>query len=214
MGSRKFNLKQILTPGDLIAAVVIIIGLLIAIFLSELAIRLIGLSIAILGGVALFMLISQRLSEIVDTRFKPSSPPPDFKITVKQDDSARRQVIEDFETSFPAEEEGEPEEEKKPELFEPSIKGDEGFRIIASKNKYRQKPAEKPETEEKSAPAEEKTPAEPEPKPKSKPGEQKQRSEPKEKTEKQTSRPAVSFDDTRDDVVEKDIEDIEKRLSI
>ncbi len=100
MPKRSIKLKKVITPTDAVAVVVIIVGLLIAIFLTEVAIRLIGICVAILGSVALVMLISQRLSEMVESRFKPSSPPPSFKMTVKQDDHAKRTVIEDFESEF------------------------------------------------------------------------------------------------------------------
>ena len=53
----KIDLRKILIPSDFISIFVIILGLLIAIFLHELAVRLIGISVAILGAVAFFMLI-------------------------------------------------------------------------------------------------------------------------------------------------------------
>ncbi|MFP4527132.1 MAG: GAF domain-containing protein [Candidatus Kapaibacterium sp.] len=215
MGSRKFDLKKVLTPGDFVAAAVIIIGLLIAIFLTELAIRLIGLSIAILGGVALFMLISQRLSEIVDTRYKPGAPAPDYKITIRKDEAARRQVIEDFDTSFPAEE----SDEKKQtafEAYESSIRGEEGFRIITSKSKFRQKPLE--DTSEVDKPAEPEPPIE---KPASVVGE-KPAPQPDEKKTRAPEKPAPAPKKTEPepnqthrepDTIEKDIEEIEQKLA-
>ena len=96
MLKRNINWKKILGPGDSVALVVIIVGLLIAIFINELAIRLIGVSVALLGGVALAMLISQRMADIVDDKYKPSQPPPNYKITVKKETGAKRQTFEDF----------------------------------------------------------------------------------------------------------------------
>jgi len=94
---RNINWKKLLGPSDSVALVVIIVGLLIAIFLDELAIRLIGVCVSLLGGVALAMLISQRMADIVDDRYKPSQPPPNYKITVKKESGAKRQTFEDFE---------------------------------------------------------------------------------------------------------------------
>lgn len=126
---RIVEIKKLLTPTDFFAAAVIIIGLLIAIFISEIAVRLIGVSIIILGVVALFMMLSQRLSEIVETResrFSPSQPQ-NLKITIKKDTSAKRIVFEDFQKSFDSQEEP---QQPAPENFAAEIKGDEGFRFI------------------------------------------------------------------------------------
>ena len=97
MFKRALNLKKVLAPSDSLTIVVIIVGLLIAIFLNELAIRLIGVCVAVLGAVALSMMISQRLKDFVDSRHKPAAPPPNYKITVKKEADAKRQVFEDFE---------------------------------------------------------------------------------------------------------------------
>ena len=139
MFKRKINIKKVLIPSDSIAIVVILIGLLIALFLSELAIRLIGVSIMILGAVALFMLISQRLSEIVESnKFKASTPAPNYNITIKKDTAAKRQTIENFEATFT------PEEQKSITNYDLRITNEspaegymtqeEGFRIIGKKD--------------------------------------------------------------------------------
>jgi diguanylate cyclase (GGDEF)-like protein len=107
MQKRNIDFKKILVPSDAIALLVIILGLAIAIFLDELAIRLIGVSIVILGGVALFMLISQRLSEFVESKqFKPSSTTPIFKVSVQKGEDAKRQVIENYADEFGADDDG------------------------------------------------------------------------------------------------------------
>lgn len=64
MAKRNVDLKKIFAPSDSIAFIVIALGLFIALFLDEMAVRLIGVCIAILGGVALFMMISPRLAEL------------------------------------------------------------------------------------------------------------------------------------------------------
>jgi diguanylate cyclase (GGDEF)-like protein len=102
MKNSKINYKNLLAPTDSIAVVVVLIGLAIAIFIEQIEIRLIGVSIAILGIVAFFMLISQRLKDFIDTKFfsRSSTPPPNIRITEIQDGKAKRQVIEDLETSL------------------------------------------------------------------------------------------------------------------
>ncbi len=94
---RQIDIKKVLAPSDSVAIAVILIGLLIAIFLDEIAIRLIGVCVAVLGSVALMMLISQRLRDIVDTRFTPSQPIPQYKVKIIKDGGAKRQVFEDYE---------------------------------------------------------------------------------------------------------------------
>ena len=64
MPKRSVDLKKIFAPSDATAFVVIALGLFIALFLDEMAVRLIGVCIAILGGVALFMMVSPRLAEL------------------------------------------------------------------------------------------------------------------------------------------------------
>ncbi len=145
MLKRKINWKKLLSPSDSVALVVIIVGLLIAILIDELALRLIGVSVAVLGGVALAMLISQRMADIVDDRYKPSQPPPNYKITVKKESGAKRQTFEDFDkhtVEIDSDLEAESEDKVKDDIkiiskkFEKTKKekfeGDEGdgFRII------------------------------------------------------------------------------------
>ena len=134
------NLKNLIAPTDSIAVVVIVIGLLIAIFIQQIEVRLIGVSIAILGTVAFFMLISQRLKDFLDTRIfssKSSTPPPDIRITEIQDSKAKRQVIEDLDKSLDNDfdkvkkkETSKPVQTKTPEIKSYSD-GDEGFKVVA-----------------------------------------------------------------------------------
>jgi len=151
MFKRALNLKKVLAPSDSLTIVVIIVGLLIAIFLNELAIRLIGVCVAVLGAVALSMMISQRLRDFVDSRHKPTAPPPKFNITVKKEADAKRQVFEDFEKLTIEAEPGAKPDDKIPDKKQtqeeisviaktvPSVpppkeyvsEGGEGFRIIA-----------------------------------------------------------------------------------
>ncbi len=93
---RKIDYKKLLIPSDFILILVIIVGLLIAIFLDEGAIKLIGASISVLSVVMLFMLISQRISDSVAIRHTPKEPQDKFKVTHTKDTSAKRTVIENF----------------------------------------------------------------------------------------------------------------------
>jgi diguanylate cyclase (GGDEF)-like protein len=126
----KIDLRKILIPSDFISIFVIILGLLIAIFLHELAVRLIGISVAILGAVAFFMLISQRISEYVEIKHTPKVQPQNFKVTKKKESTATRTVFEDFNTSFEPETESlhKNTHERKAELNST----DEGFRVVST----------------------------------------------------------------------------------
>jgi diguanylate cyclase (GGDEF)-like protein len=132
MQRNKFDFKKFITPFDFIIVAVIIVGLAIAVFFTqEIAVQLIGVAITVLAVVFLIINISQRMSEIVDTRYKPANPPPNFTITVKQDGKAKRQVIEDFDSSY-----GEVESKRgfknksNPQVFDISS-AEEGFRVVS-----------------------------------------------------------------------------------
>lgn len=125
MNRQKIDLRKILIPSDFVAIFVILLGLVIAIFLHELAIRLIGISIAILGAVAFFMLISQRINEYVDIKRTPKVPPQNFKVTKKVESTAVRTVYEDFSSSFGEEIDNKTQIKHKDSNFD-----DVGFRIV------------------------------------------------------------------------------------
>ncbi len=93
-----FKLKQfksLFIPSDVMPFGMIIIGIIISFSISEIAIKLIGISISILGIVVLLMKLTTRMSSSVETKFK-TNPPPNFKITVKKSPEAVRQVIENY----------------------------------------------------------------------------------------------------------------------
>ncbi len=113
MQNRKIDFRKIFIPSDSIAIIVILVGLLIAIFLSDLAVRLIGISVSILGSVALFMQVSQRISEMVSMRHMPKSPTKNYRITKRKDQKATRSVIENFDTTFDPEEGASVEKDQK-----------------------------------------------------------------------------------------------------
>ncbi len=96
MSNKKFNeFKSLFIPSDIMPISMILIGIIISLFISEIAIKLIGVSISILGVVVLLMKLTTRMSSSVETKFK-SNPPPNFKITVKKSPEAVRQVIENY----------------------------------------------------------------------------------------------------------------------
>lgn len=122
MKNKKVRIKNILNPADILPILMFIAGIVLSIFIDELAIKLIGISIAVLGIVVLLMKITTRLSSVVETKFN-SNPPPNFKITVRQESNAKRQVIENFDESFES-------STKFSEPIEENMGKDEGFRII------------------------------------------------------------------------------------
>ncbi len=141
-----------MVPTDAVPIIVIVFGLVIAITISEQAIRLIGASITILGVVVLFMQISQRMKNYVELKNRPAEPPPNFEISKKSDDRANRQVFEDFRDSFgdggpieaPTKQAPEPEEF---DNLPTEITGDEGFAVIRKGDKpapTKEKAAEAP----------------------------------------------------------------------
>lgn len=76
MPKQKVDLRKVFQPSDTIAFVVIAIGLFIALFLDEMSVRLIGVCITVLGGVALFMIVSPRLTDLqIISPIRPSQTP-------------------------------------------------------------------------------------------------------------------------------------------
>ncbi len=127
MAKKNIKLTQLVTVSDMLVLLAVIAGLLIVFLVDQTAIKLIGGAISVLAFVTIAMLYYQRLNDLVDSRPKnyPNNTP-EYKTTVKDDSSAKRQVIEDFDTSF----------KDQPELNtnyreELSLKSEEGFRIIS-----------------------------------------------------------------------------------
>lgn len=144
MSKKITDFLSLLIPSDILPLSMILLGIIIAFLINEIAITLIGISISILGIVVLLMKLTTRMSSVVDSKFK-ASPAPNFKITVKKDNDARRQVIEDFDKSFDDDypekkEDSVPNEPKTEEDLE-----DLGFRIIKKDN---QKESDAKEVEE------------------------------------------------------------------
>lgn len=123
MSKKLKELQSLLIPSDIIPIGMILIGVIIAFFISEIAIKLIGISISILGIVTLLMKLTTRMSSAVQSKFK-STPSPNFKITVKKSPEAVRKVIENYDDSKTI--------EKKEKTAEPknTMGSEEGFRIV------------------------------------------------------------------------------------
>lgn len=123
MSNKLKELQSLLIPSDILPIGMILIGVIIAFFISEIAIKLIGVSISILGIVTLLMKLTTRMSSAVETKFK-NTPSPNFKITVKKSPEAVRKVIENFEDTNTV------ERKKKPEESKNTMGSEEGFRIV------------------------------------------------------------------------------------
>lgn len=94
MARRKVDLRSVFEPTDSITLLVIIIGLFIALFLDQMAVRLIGVCIAVLGGVALFMMLSPRLTEVSMQRPPRPTESPLFTSKTTSDGNQTRQVFD------------------------------------------------------------------------------------------------------------------------
>jgi diguanylate cyclase (GGDEF)-like protein len=100
MYKRSLTLKKILLPAsptEVFSLLAILVGVLIAIFLTELPIRLIGVCISILGGVGHFMLLSQRLSDSFEPhRPVPVSQPTQLHGTVVSGQGGKRIIFDGY----------------------------------------------------------------------------------------------------------------------
>lgn len=130
--AKKIRIQDVFQPGDILAILIIIIGVLIAIFLDGLAVKLIGVSIAVLGGLALVLMISQRLSEIVESNKFNIPETKNLKVTVVKDATAKRQTVENFDPSIDID-----------KIEQTNTMGaDEGFRIVSKTTRNLQNKAE------------------------------------------------------------------------
>jgi len=102
--ARKLDFRKLFQPSDAMAFVVIALGLFIALFLDDMAVRLIGVCIAILGGVALFMMISPRIADlsIEQSKRRTVSQPTDISADTREDASGKRITFasDDYRTKF------------------------------------------------------------------------------------------------------------------
>lgn len=105
---RDTSLRDLLQPQDALAGLITFLGVLIAIFLPDAIVKLIGACIGVLGGVALYMTLRGRAHDQVQIRKKRTTlPTPAFKTHVTTDPatSAKRIRFDDFQETFHVDEE-------------------------------------------------------------------------------------------------------------
>jgi len=126
-----YNLKKIFTLSEIITILIIIVGLIIAIFTDEVAIKVIGFSISILAFVKIILTLGQRINIISESsKLRTTKPNVEFEVTEKKDRKATRFVIENY-FKFSDKKEKKPKQD-----YSKEIKEDEGFRLIKDdKNK-------------------------------------------------------------------------------
>jgi len=100
MANKKIEFKDFFNAGDILAVLVIVAGVLLAIFIDDIAIKMIGISVALLGAIALFMLISQRLTDIVDTKAINKKNKKEYEVTTTYNTSGVRKTVENFDYSL------------------------------------------------------------------------------------------------------------------
>ncbi|MDB5036236.1 MAG: Diguanylate cyclase [Chlorobi bacterium] len=116
------SFREAIKPQDAAAFIITLLGVAIAIFLPDAVIKLIGGSIALLGLIALYVTVKQRISDQVQLKTRRTTlPPPAFKTRITQDPTSntKRILFDDFQESFaPVDDDPEPVRD-----------GQEGFRV-------------------------------------------------------------------------------------
>lgn len=116
MGMNSIQFRDAIKPQDGLAVVITLLGVAIALFLPDPIIKIIGAAVAVLGGLALYATIRQRVNDQVQIRQRSTTlPTPAFKTKVKTDpnSSTRRIVfdVDDFQEKFGTEDEPESKRE-------------------------------------------------------------------------------------------------------
>lgn len=106
--------RDAIKPQDGLAVIITLLGVAIALFLPDPIIKIIGAAVAVLGGLALYATVRQRMNDQVQIRQRSTTlPTPAFKTKVKTDpnSSTRRIVfdVDDFQEKFGTEDEPEQE---------------------------------------------------------------------------------------------------------
>jgi diguanylate cyclase (GGDEF)-like protein len=118
---------KLITPSDILLLIIIIAGILLALLVDIIAVKVIGVGLAIIFTVGLFMILGQRKRETIASQNKKPNPP-NYKTTVKKDTTATRQTFDDF-----MDKKNNDEDIEETDFSSSSISGDEGFRIIKKK---------------------------------------------------------------------------------
>lgn len=94
--------REAIKPQDTVAILITLLGIAIVVFLDDAIIKLIGGSIAVLGLVALYVTIRQRINDQIQLRARRTTlPPPVFKTRVTTDaTSTKRILFDDFQQTF------------------------------------------------------------------------------------------------------------------
>jgi diguanylate cyclase (GGDEF)-like protein len=103
MALNSTQFREAIKPQDMVAMVITLLGLAIVFFLDDAIIKLIGGSIAVLGMVALYVTIKQRVNDQIQLRTRRTTlPPPAFKTRVTHDPSTstKRILFDDFQATF------------------------------------------------------------------------------------------------------------------
>ncbi len=124
---KNIDFKKLLTIGDLVTISLVILGFLIAVFVDIVSMKIIGISLSILGIVRFVMIITYRINLMMSSnklRTKPVTQ--DYKTTEKIDKKAKRVVIEDYPTgtNTPT------EEPRVTNYYTKEITEEEGFRLL------------------------------------------------------------------------------------
>lgn len=99
MKKTQYKLKELLAPRDVFILLVILLGLFFLVILSEIEVKLIGASIAILGIIFFAIDISNRIKNYIGLA-KPGEKPPDFEIDEVKKDGVVRIIYKDYKNSF------------------------------------------------------------------------------------------------------------------
>lgn len=175
MLKKKLKLRKVIfTPSHSLPILAVIVGLLMALFLDEVAIRLIGVAVAILAGIGLSMMVYDKLRYQIEITRTPTTVPI-FTVVENVTQGSTSQVFENFEQVSNQSDKDIPQQpqqeappkdlsvitktepkDNKPKVFE-SPTG-ETFTIIPKKNKTTDelniKPQSAPTNEQKPAPIE------------------------------------------------------------
>ncbi|NLO19518.1 MAG: GAF domain-containing protein [Ignavibacteria bacterium] len=99
MKKTQYKLKELLAPRDVFILLVILLGLFFLVILSEIEVKLIGASIAVLGIIFFAIDISNRIKNYIGLA-KPGEKPPDFEIDEVKKDGVVRIIYKDYKNSF------------------------------------------------------------------------------------------------------------------
>ena len=138
---KNIDFKKLLTIGDLITIVLVILGFLIAVFVDLVSIKIIGISLSILGIVRFVMIITYRINLMINANKLRSEPEKrDYRTTERKDKKAKRVVIEDFPVTASSQS-ADIKQDKQD--FTGKITENEGFRLINDSSEISETPKSK-----------------------------------------------------------------------